>query len=219
MLRPYQDTAWSLYPPAGAWGTCRMANVGGMVLDFALVRNGEKTIHDLAMNLDRADLHRLTDEMIDRMLSLIENATDEDVVCVPEDPQANDKFASSADQVSLPWTLGHVIVHTSASAEECAAQACALARGVLITGRSRYETPWEMVKTIAQVRQRLEESRRMRHALLNAWPEEPHLEVVYVPKRPGAQPLNAVTYFISGLNHDDAHLEQIQKIMNQTVQA
>ena len=185
------------------------------MLDFAPVRNGEKTIADLAKGLDKLALHKLTDEMIDRMLSLVEGATDEDVVCVPEDPEAKDEFAASADQVTLPWTLGHVIVHTTASSEECAAQACTLARGVATTGRSRYETPWETVTTIAQVRQRLEESRRMRHALLDAWPDQPHLETVHIPKRPGAPPLNAVAYFLFGLSHDDSHLEQIHKIMDQ----
>ena len=185
------------------------------MIDFAPVRSGEKTLNDLAIELNVVDLHRLTDEMVDRMLDLIADAADEDVIFVPDDPEANDEFAASENEKALSWTLGHVIVHTTASSEECASQACTLARGVLTTGRSRYETPWETVTTITQVRQRLEESRRMRHALLNAWPDEPHLEVVHVPKRPGAQPLNAVAYFISGLSHDDSHLEQIEKIMEQ----
>ncbi len=185
------------------------------MLDFSPIRNGEKTIVDLAAGLDRSELHRLTDEMIDRMLCLVLDATDEDVIRVPDDPEANDPFAASADLVSLPWTLGHVIVHASASAEECAAQACTLARGVATTGRSRYETPWETVTTIAQVRQRLEESRRMRHALLDAWPDVPHLDMLHVPKRPGFPALNAVAYFLFGLSHDDAHLDQIRKIVAQ----
>ncbi len=185
------------------------------MLDFETVKKGEKTINDLAKDLNIADLHRLTDEMIDRVLGLIEEAADADVVFVPEDPGAHDEFATSPDLVDLPWTLGHVIVHTTASAEECAAQACTLARGVQTTGRSRYEMPWETIKTMTQVRRRLEESRRMRHALLNGWPDEPHLDVVHVPKRLGAQPLNAVAYFIIGLSHEASHLEQIQKIMAQ----
>ncbi len=185
------------------------------MLDFTPVRNGEKSIADLAKCLHLADLHHLTDEMVDQMLSLVETATDETVAFVPVDPEANDEFAASVDETNLPWTLGHVIVHATASSEECAAQACTLARGVATTGRSRYETPWETMKTMAQVRQRLEESRRMRHALLNAWPDDPHLEMVHIPKRPGASPLNAVAYFLFGLMHDDSHLEQIRKIIDQ----
>lgn len=186
------------------------------MLDFAPVRNGERTIVDLSAGLDRLELHKLTDEMIDRMLRLLEGAIDADVVYVPNDPEANDEFAAFADQVSLPWTLGHVIVHTTASSEECAAQACTLARGAATTGRSRYEISWETVRTIAQVRERLEESRRMRHALLDAWPDRPHLDTLHVPKRPGAPALNAVAYFLYGLSHDDSHLEQIHKIVEQS---
>lgn len=49
------------------------------------------------------------------------------------------------DDVHLAWNLGHVIVHTMASAEESAALAAELARGVEYHGRSRYEVPWETV--------------------------------------------------------------------------
>jgi hypothetical protein len=45
-------------------------------------------------------------------------------------------------ELALPWTLGHVIVHITASAEESAFLAAELARGVhRRTGRSRFEVP------------------------------------------------------------------------------
>jgi hypothetical protein len=58
-------------------------------------------------------------------------------------------------------TLAHVIVHTTASAEESRLSGGRDARGVPNHGRSRYEVPWQSVTTIDQCRHRLEESRRM----------------------------------------------------------
>jgi len=96
------------------------------------------------------DLRRLTHEMVDTMLSLIRDCADADVGFVPQDPEANDPYAADEKDVKLAWTLGHVIVHTTASAEESAALAAELARGVEYHGRSRSEVPWQTVKTLAQ---------------------------------------------------------------------
>ena len=185
------------------------------MLDFTPVRKKQMTMMQLTAGLTVPDLHTLTDEIIDTMLALIAGATDADVVFVPDDPQAKDDAAATAEEVSLPWTLGHVIVHTTASAEEAAFLATELARGVLRPGRSRSEVHWTTVTTIAQCRQRLEESRRMRHALLDTWPGEPHLDLLYTPAHPGAAPLNAIARFAGGLSHDDSHLGQIQEVVRQ----
>ncbi len=185
------------------------------MLDFTPVRKKEMTMMQLTTGLTPADLHRLTGEMIDTMLNLIADATDADVTFVPVDPQAKDDAAATDEEVNLPWTLGHVIVHTTASAEEYAFIAAELARGVEWHGRSRYETPWQTIHTAAQCRRRLEESRRMRRSLLNAWPDEPHHEVLFTPNFPGAAPVNAVARFAGGLSHDDSHLGQIADIMRQ----
>jgi hypothetical protein len=120
--------------------------------------------------------------------------------------------------VDLAWTLGHVIVHVTASSEEAAAIAAELARGVSYHGRSRYETPWQSVTTIKQCGDRLAESLKIRLASLEMWPESPHLENTY-RSRPGAPNLNATSRFIYGLMHDDDHLEQISKIIQQSLQA
>jgi hypothetical protein len=189
------------------------------LLDFSPVRLKEKTLDDLAANLTLADLHKLTDEMVDTMLALVEEAVNQDVTFEPEDPEAFDSFTDIAEEVHMPWTLGHVIVHITASAEEAAAQSATLARGIKYRGRSRYEMPWRSVKAADDLRHRLEESRRMRHAFLQAWPDEPHLENTFTPKYPGALPRNAITYFLSGLMHDDAHLGQIEEIMGQARRA
>lgn len=185
------------------------------MLDFESVRNKKITLTELAEGLSIQDLHTLTDEMIDTMHSLIAGASDEDVVFEPIDLLADDPFADESGEADLAWTLAHVVVHATASSEEAAAQACELARGVEYEGRSRYEVPWQTITTIAQVRHRLEESRRMRHALLDAWPEQPHFETTVTPDYPKAKPRNCIMRFIAGLAHDEAHLAQITEIMRQ----
>jgi hypothetical protein len=183
------------------------------MLDFEPVRQGKQTLADLARDLSPADLHRLTDEMVDTVLSIIEGVTAADVVFVPEDPAANDAFGK-AEEANLAWTLGHVVVHAAASSEEAAALSSRLARGIEIEGRSRYETDWQTVRSVAQVRQRLEESRRMRHAFLNTWPDEAHLDVMYTGFAT-LGPMNAIGRFLLGLMHEDSHLEQMREIIRQ----
>jgi hypothetical protein len=123
--------------------------------------------------------------------------------------------AADPADIDLPWTLGHVIVHVTASSEEAAAMAAELARGVPHRGgRSRSEVYWETVTSIAECRHRLEESRRMRLASLEMWPDEPYLDNTF-QYRPDGEPINAVGRFAGGLRHDDSHLEQIVKIIEQ----
>ncbi len=171
----------------------------------------------MARDLTKADLRNLTNEMIDTMLSIIADATDEEVIFVQQDPNADDPFGIPEER-NLVWTLGHVAVHTTASSEESAALALTLARGLVPEGRSRYEVPWREVQTIAQVRHRFEESRRMRLAMLDAWPDEPHFEVTYTPS-PRFGPYNTISRFLMGLYHDDDHLGQLREIMRQAREA
>jgi DinB superfamily len=187
------------------------------LLDFTSVKNKTMAFSDLARDLTKTDLRNLTNEMIDTMLSIVADATDEDVVFVPQDPNADDPFGIPEEK-DLAWTLGHVAVHTTASSEESAALALTLARGLVPDGRSRYEVPWREVKTIDQVRHRFEESRRMRLAMLYAWPDEPHLEVTYAPS-PRFGSYNAISRFIMGLYHDNDHLGQLREIMRQAREA
>jgi hypothetical protein len=185
-----------------------------LVIDFSPYRRREVTLQELASGLGREDLARLTREMCGLQLSLIEDARDEDVVFVPDDPEANDTFASRAEDVGLSWTLGHVVVHATASSEESAALALMLARGLPVPGRSRYEVPWEEARTVEFLRHRIGESLRMRLSMLDAWPDEPHLDNLYAPGE-GRPPMNAVGRFVGGLAHDDSHLGQMGNIMDQ----
>ena len=184
------------------------------MLDFSPVHSRVKTSQELAAGLSREDLAKLTEEMCDLQLEAIRGAVDEDVDRVPDDPEANDTFAAKPEDVGLSWTLGHVVVHATASSEESAALALTLARGLPVDGRSRYEVPWEGVRTVAFIRGRIEESRRMRLAMLAAWPDEPHLDNFYAPAE-GRPPMNALGRFVSGLAHDSSHLDQMRKIMAQ----
>jgi hypothetical protein len=185
------------------------------MLDFSPVRAREKTIQELAEALNRADLAALTNEMCDRQLELIAEADDLDATFVPTDPDAHDTYAGDESLVGLAWTLGHVIVHATASSEESAALALTLARGLPVSGRSRYEVPWEQATTATFLRDRIEESRRMRLAMLDAWPDQPHYENLY-STREGAPPINCKGRFLSGLWHDDSHLDQIAKVLAQS---
>jgi hypothetical protein len=184
------------------------------MLDFGPVHRGEKTSQQLAAELTPEDLANLTREMCDLQLEAIRDAVDDDVDFVPDDPEANDTFAAKPEDVGISWTLGHVVVHTTASAEESATLALTLARSLPVDGRSRYEVPWEGVHTAAYIRGRIEESRRMRLAMLAAWPDQPHLDNFYSPYE-GRPPMNALGRFVSGLTHDASHLEQLRKIMVQ----
>lgn len=188
------------------------------MLDFMPVREKRMTIAELCADLKVDDLRTLTNEMIDAMLALIAECTDEDVVFQPIDPKADDPFAVTAEEANAAWTLAHVIVHTTASAEESAFLAAEMARGVPNHSRSRYEVPWQSVTTIDQCRHRLEESRRMRLASLEMWPDSPHLDICYTPWR-GAGEVNCVGRFVLGLFHDDDHLGQIAEIVRQAQQA
>src|SRR6476660_9331721 len=66
------------------------------------------------------DLRALTNQMIDMMQDMIKDCTDKDVTFEPSDPEAYDSAAVSEDELRIAWTLGHVIVHATASSEEAA---------------------------------------------------------------------------------------------------
>jgi len=188
------------------------------MLSFDDVDRNPRALEEFSRTLTPNDLRRLTNGMIDEILHLISECQDADVIFEPSDPDAEDTYAATPEEVSMPWTLGHVVVHATASSEESAALAAEHARGVRHHGRSRYEVPWREVKTIQECRARLEESRRMRLASLDMWPDKPHLENVsaFIPQWPE---LNAVSRFLVGLMHDQEHLGQIADIVGQARRA
>lgn len=184
------------------------------MLDFTPVRTKQMKLQELADTLTPTDLRQHTQAMLDTLESLIAEATDADVVFVPVDPKAEDPYATNPDEANIGWTLGHVLVHTTASAEESAFLSAEMARGVPFHGRSRYETPWESVTTLAQCRARLAESRRLRLAALDMWPDQPNLELIHTLWE-GGPTVNAMGRFLLGLYHEDNHLGQIRDILRQ----
>jgi len=188
------------------------------MLNFQAVRDRQTTLAELTTGLTRQDLSDLTNEMTEAILNMVADCEDSDVIFEPVDPQAYDPHAATEAELTMPWTLGHVIVHITASAEESAALAAELARGVAFHGRSRYESPWMETKTILGCRRRLEESRRMCLASLEMWPQEAHLENEVQAWQDGPI-VNAIGRFVLGLMHTESHLGQIGNIVKQAKSA
>src|SRR5687767_363444 len=176
------------------------------MLDFQPVREKKITLQDLVRELTRDDLRRELNEMYAEVSRLIADCRDAHVTFEPVDEKADDPYSVKGEE-TLAWTLGHVIVHLTASMEESASIASELARGVTYHGRSRWEIPWREATTIAQCHARLEESRRMCLASLEMWPNPPHMENTYAPAE-GALPHTCVSRFASGLRHVSDHLGQ-----------
>lgn len=159
-------------------------------------------------------LYRLTDDIVDRMLRLLRRRRDVDVSFLPEDPLADDPGADEDGEVNAGWTLGHLVAHVTATAEESAALAAELARGVPSHGRSRREVPWREIATVAQCRARLEECRRLCLASLAMWPDWPDRDNTYVPWE-GSPPMGATARYLLGLRHAIGHLEQMREVLAQ----
>jgi len=183
------------------------------MLDFQPVRDRKISLQDLVKDLGRDDLRRELHAMYDAVERLLAGCTDANVTFEPVDEKADDPYSIKGEE-TMTWTLGHVILHLTASMEESASLAAELARGVEFHGRSRYEVPWREVTTIAQCGARMAESRRMCLASLEMWPEPPHFENTYVPAA-GARAHTCISRFASGLKHASDHLGQIAEIARQ----
>jgi hypothetical protein len=154
------------------------------------------------------ELRRLTDSVFDSARKLLRRCTDFDITFVPVDLLADDPYAEAGHDVNVGWTLGHIIAHVTAGAEESAALAAELARGVEYHGRSRNEIPWESMKTVGQCRARIDECRRICLASLGMWPAPPDLANTYIPWEDAA-PMGATARYLLGLRHGVAHLVQM----------
>jgi len=130
------------------------------MLDFQPVREKKIALQELVRGLTKEDLRHELNEMYDEVGQLIADCTNAHVTFEPMDEKADDPYAIQGEE-TISWTLGHVIVHLTASMEESASLASELARGVTFHGRSRWEVPWTEATTIEFCRARLAESRRM----------------------------------------------------------
>ncbi|MCY4536657.1 MAG: DinB family protein [Chloroflexi bacterium] len=193
------------------------------MIDFAPMQNGEITYLEYAEReeISAKALRKLSDESIDYLLALLDGLTDADMENTPEDSEADDPYAVDGEE-RIGWTFGHLIAHVTASTEEAAAFSSLLARGVAASERPRYETPWRDMTSIAKVRQRLEESRRMRNAYLETWPDSPFLDVHRVVSERFAARfgnMNAPAAFLFGLSHEVGHYGQIKEVKQQALAA
>ena len=147
-----------------------------MHIDLSAVLARQQKYSELAGQLTKEDLAIATNESVDHLLALLADLKDKEITFIPVDPEAHDPYAAEGEE-NISWNIAHLIVHVTASSEEGAAFSSLLARGIQVTERPRYETPWREITTQAQCVQRLEESRRMRLAYLETWPDTPHLDV------------------------------------------
>jgi len=192
-----------------------------MTFDFTALLNREQKPIEAAEGLTRDDLRELTNDSIDTLLEMIADLDDVDITFDPIDPDANDPYAAEGEE-NIGWSVAHLIVHVTASSEEGAAFSSLLARGIPAKERPRYETPWRDITTKAQCVQRLEESRRMRLAYLDTWPDEPHLDVYREVSERFTEVfgnMNAPAAFIFGLAHEHGHYEQIRDVKQQALAA
>ncbi len=188
-----------------------------MLIDFTRLNKKEVTYLEFSRQFTIDDLRMANHASIDHIRTIIKDADDFQITFVPHDQEAYDSHAPDEDQ-HIGWSLAHLVLHVTASAEEGAAFGSILARGISIGGlRLRYEPNWRDVTTKAQVLHRLEESRHIRLAYLDTWPDEPHLDVFReVPEHsPWYQQINAVASILSGLRHEAAHFEQFEDVAEQ----
>jgi DinB superfamily len=181
------------------------------MIDFTPVFTGQRKIAELAPDITLADLKAATDAQIDEMLTLSRALPDAQVVFVASDPQA---------EGGIGWNVAHLIAHVTASSEENAAISSILARGIdyPFEPRLRAEVDWPTLTTTAGCVQRLEESRRIRQAYLNAWPDQPRLDTHRTLPAGFAErvgPMNAVAACLLGLVHEAGQFAQLREIIAQ----
>jgi hypothetical protein len=194
-----------------------------VLIDFSPVNRNEIKLAEFASRFTIDDLRAATNASIDMILDIIRELSDEQIAFIPDDPEADDPHAVPGEE-KIGWSLAHLVVHVTASSEEGAAYSSILARGIPYPRepRLRSETHWRTVTTRAECIQRLEESRRIRLAYLDAWPDKPHLDVYRELSERALErlgPLNAVGSFLNGLKHEMGHHDQFRKVAQQAREA
>ena len=166
----------------------------------------------------RSEVNRL----YDAVHKVLDGLNDEDITFVPDDPDAYDAGAPTEEEKYMGWTLGHLVAHVTASNEESAIFSSLLARGIPQGGRIRTEIPWREVNTVEIAMTRLEESRRIVLAYLDAVPDNPDLETEReYSERALAYfgPTNALASMVKGLSHHYGHLDQFADARAQALAA
>ena len=192
-----------------------------MTIDFAVMDENKLKLMEFASRFSVEDLRAAANESADYLLSLVSGLTDADVTFDPVDENADDPHAVEGEE-HIGWSIAHLIAHITSSTEEWAAYSSILARGVAYPAepRLRYETPWKDLTTQAQVVQRLHESRRMRNAFLDTWPNVPFLDITRELSPRFIEhfgEFNAPAAFLFGLRHELGHYGQIEEVKRQAL--
>ncbi len=188
-----------------------------MPIDFAPLHQNQVNLYEFSQPFSLDDFREAINASIDTLVDMINQTTDEQIVHLPIDPDANDPHAT-ADEQKIGWSLGHLVLHVTASSEEGASWSSILARGIAFGNRMRHEESWHThCRTRAACLHRLEESRRMRLAYLDAWPDTPHLDVFWEadPTSFLYQLINAKSAIMLGLSHEMVHHNQFREALRQ----
>ncbi len=194
-----------------------------MLIDFSPVDRHEMQLLEFSKSYSVADLKAATHASIDLIVDIIKDMSDAQMTFLPYDPDADDPHAIEGEE-KIGWSLAHLVVHVTASAEEGAAFSSVLARGIPYPKepRLRYETNWHTVTSTAQTLQRLEESRRIRLAYLDTWPDAPHLDVFRQASEQSIEKfgyINAPASFLGSLKHEAGHYDQFREVARQAREA
>lgn len=190
-----------------------------MAIDYTPLYDGEIKWFELAKGVTRDELRDETHRLYDAVRDILEDCTDADITFEPYDPNAHDPHAATEEEKHIGWSLGHLVAHITASNEEGASFSSLLARGISLKARLRSEVPWEEIDTVEKALHRLEESRRMVLAYLDAWPDDPDLETLREFSSERVReffgPINAPAAYLTGLSHHNEHLAQIEDVYRQ----
>jgi hypothetical protein len=195
-----------------------------MAIDFSPVRKREVKIMSFAAQFSLDEVRQAANHSVDFLLDLLNDLTDADVTFIPHDPEANDPYAP-ADQQNIGWSLAHLVLHVTASTEEYAATASVLARGIDYPAepRIRYEPDWQTTtQTVAECRQRLLESKRMRNAFLDSFPDQPHAHTRWQRSERFIEIFGELDYkgaYLMGLSHEYEHHAQFVEVKRQALAA
>src|SRR5437763_16348294 len=104
-----------------------------MSIDFTPINNNQMKMLEFSKEFAVADLEATTNSNLDAMLALVKDLSDAQIMFIAKDVEADDNTG---------WNIAHLLVHTTATAEEAAAVSSVLARGILypFEPRLRYET-------------------------------------------------------------------------------
>jgi len=195
-----------------------------MPINFTPVQNREVKLIDWSAQFSLDDIREAVNLGTDFMLDILNDLTDADVTFIPFDAEASDPHAP-AELQNIGWSIGHLVLHVTASSEEYASIAAVLARGINFPPemRLRYEADWQVAnQTVAECRQRVLESQRMRNAYLDSFPDQPSADSRWERSAKFIEifgEMNAKAAYLMGLGHEYGHHAQFIEVKTQAVAA